>query len=56
MPDGAIITALLKLFDARSLPDQIPADYGDSELETVLENFSPKAKASGIRVCDCRCC
>ena len=46
MPDAAIITALLKLFDARALPTTIPAEYGDLELDTVLEHFAPHAKAA----------
>ena len=46
MPDAAIITALLKLFDARALPTTIPAEYGDLELETVLGHFAPHAKAA----------
>ena len=45
MPDSPIVSALLKIFDARSLPEILPADYGDVEVETVLRHFAPHAMA-----------
>lgn len=47
MPDSPIIFSLLKMFDARQLPEGVlPADYGNEDVETVLEHFAPKAKAA----------
>ena len=50
MPDSAIIGAMLKLLDARALPEgNLPADYGNAELDTVLLHFAPHAMATELR-------
>ena len=49
MPDSAIIGAMLKLLDARALPEgNLPADYGNAELGTVLLHFAPHTMATEL--------